>query len=440
MAESAHTSQTPTDGDEDNGTAVTTGCKYVFAKPGVVSAIRWWAPATNTGTYTLALYEVTNTNTGTLLASASVESTGVTGGAWNNTPITAQSVSPDKTYVAARHSTSGRFVRTAGVFTAAGITNGNVTAIANGTDSPGPGGALLNCTYDEDAALGYPASQFGEPDYFVDVLFDVTARRRRVTTYARGTEGRLNDILTVLGTTTPSLWPFWEPTGVLVTGISVGDLVPSETAGAAEALEDDFAPLLLPSGLYSYHFHPTGDHHLAGIDSTNYSFGDGTIDSPFSCGAWIRPNAIVTNVIMGKYDSAGGAEEWRFFIDSSGKLSLELHDASASTTEIAASTAALTIGQWVFVVATYDGGETAPVVNLYVDATLANDGSTTESGAYVAMENTASPLTIGCSGVTATPVAEFHGRIALPFITGKALTAAEVTSLYRLTVSMVGIA
>lgn len=261
-----------------------------------------------------------------------------------------------------------------------------------------------------------------------------------MTAYIRGTEGRLNDIMSTLGTTTPSLWPFWEKTGTLVTGISVGDLIPSETAGAAEALEDDFAPLALPCGLYSYHFHPTGDHHLAGIDSTAYSFGDGSVDTPFSVGAWIRPNAINTNVIMGKYDSAGNLEEWRFFIDSSGKLSLELHDASASATEIAVSTAALTVGQWVHVVASYDGGETSPVVNLYVNGTLANDGTTTESGSYVAMENTAAPLTVGCSGVTATPVAEFHGRIALPFITGKALTAAEVQALHACMAPMVGVA
>ena len=265
-------------------------------------------------------------------------------------------------------------------------------------------------------------------------------RRRRMATYIRGTEGRLNDIMTVLGTTTPSLWPFWESTGTLVSGISVGDLIPSETAAAAEALEDDFAPMMLPCGLYSYHFHPTGDHHLAGIDSNNYSFGNGTVDTPFSCGAWIRPNAIATNVIMGKYDSAGNLEEWRFFVDSAGKLSLELHDASASTTEIAVSDSALTVGQWVFAVASYDGGETDPVVNLYVNGAAVNAGATTETGSYVAMENTAAPLTIGCSGVTATPVAEFHGRIALPFITGKALSAAEVQTLYSYTAPMVGIA
>jgi hypothetical protein len=259
-----------------------------------------------------------------------------------------------------------------------------------------------------------------------------------VSTYTRPTEGKLNDILSTLGATKTSMWPFWEKTGILVTGIGVGDLIPSETGAAAEALEDDFAPVALPSGLHSYHFHPTGDHHLAGIDHNNYSFGDGSVDSPFSVGAWIRPNAIVTNVVMGKYDSAGNLEEWRFFIDSAGKLSMELHDASASATEIAISDAAVTAGQWVFAVAAYDGGETSPDLDLYVNGAAVNDGSTVESGTYTAMENTGAPLTVGCSGVTATPVAEFHGRIALPFICGKQLTASEVASLYALTAPMVG--
>lgn len=249
----------------------------------------------------------------------------------------------------------------------------------------------------------------------------------------------LSAIMSILGTTKPSLWPFLEGSGLLVSGLSVGDLAPAETAGAAEALEDDFAPFKHVGGVHSYHFHPTGDHHLAGIDHNNFSFGDGSVDSPFSVGAWILPNAVATNVIIAKYDSAGNLEEWRLFIDSNGKLSLELHDASASATEIAVSDDALVVGQQHFVVATYDGGETAPVVNLYVDGELVNDGATTESGSYVAMENTAAPLTVGCSGVTATPVAEFHGRIAMPFVTGKALTAAEVASLYELYRGLLGV-
>jgi hypothetical protein len=254
--------------------------------------------------------------------------------------------------------------------------------------------------------------------------------------YNRGTEGRLNDILTVLGTTKSSLWPFWDATGSLVSGISVGDLTSSDEAGAV-TLQSEFAPIELPSGLHSYHFNPSGNLHLSGVDNAAYTFGNGTVDSAFSVGAWIRPNAVVSNAIISKYNAT--AEEWQLFIDSNGDLSLELHDASASASEIAVSDSALTIGQWVFVVATYDGTETAPDVRLYVDGQSANDGSTTEAGAYVAMEDTATPLLVGATGVTATPATEFHGRIALPFICGKELSAAEVTTLYGYTAPMVGI-
>jgi hypothetical protein len=253
--------------------------------------------------------------------------------------------------------------------------------------------------------------------------------------YNPGLEAKLDTILGVLGTTKRSLWPFWEKTGTLVTGIGVGDLTAAESGGSAEALEDDFSPLLLPCGLFSYHFHPTGDHHLAGIDHANYTFTTGAV----SWGAWIRPNAIASNVIMAKYDSAGNKEEWRFWIDADGKLDLELHDASASATEIAVSDAALTQGLLQFVVATYDGTADGPEVFLYVDGVAVNDGSTTEDGSFVGMEDTDAPLTIGCGGVTATPTTEFHGRIAMPFITGKELTAAEVSQLYNLMNPMVGL-
>jgi len=256
-----------------------------------------------------------------------------------------------------------------------------------------------------------------------------------LTEYNRALDGQLNDILTILGTTACSLWPFWESTGQLVTGIGVGDLIPSETAAAAEDLEHDFAPLKLPCGLYSYHFHPTGDHHLAGIDHANYSFAA----APFSVGAWIRPNAIASNTIMAKYDSAGHAEEWKFWIDGSGLLTLELYDSSANTSEIAASTAALTAGHMQFVVATFDGTEATPEMYLYVNGAAVNDGTSTETGAYVGQDAGATPLTVGCSGVTAAPLHEFWGRMALPFLTGKKLTAANVASLYKLTLPMVGL-
>lgn len=255
--------------------------------------------------------------------------------------------------------------------------------------------------------------------------------------YNRGTEGRLNDILTILGTTKTSLWPFWEHTGTLVSCIGIGDCVASETGGAAEALEDDFAPVQLPCGFYSYHFNPTGDHHLAGIDHANYSF----VAAPFSVGCWIRPSVITTGVMLAKYDAVGNADEWRFGMAATGVIALELYDASASASEIGLSSEQVGLGTMEFVVATYDGTPATPDVHIYIDGVDENPtGATTETGAFVDMEALAAPLTIGCDGVTAAPTNEFHGRIFMPFITGKELTAAEVVTLRDIMRPMVGIA
>ena len=256
-----------------------------------------------------------------------------------------------------------------------------------------------------------------------------------MTTYARGLEGDLNDILTILGVTTPHVFPFWEATGQLVTGISVIDLIPAETGGAAEDLEHDFAPLKLPCGLYAYHFHPTGDHHLKGSDHADLSFA-GT--GGMSLGAWIRPTTVTSNAIIAKYDVAGADREYRLWLDAASKLDFEMYDDTANASSITISAAtAITQGHMQFVVATYDGVAATPGVALYVNGSELT--STNVTGAWTDMIPGATPLTIGCAGVTALPTFEFHGRMALTFLTGKALTAANVADLYKITAPMVGL-
>ncbi len=248
----------------------------------------------------------------------------------------------------------------------------------------------------------------------------------------------INNIISVLGATTPTLFPFWESKGTIVTGISAKILESSDEA-AVKALEDEFAPILHRGGIYTYHFNTGGNNHLKGSDDASYSFGNGTVDTPLSLGALILPNVVNENAITAKYDSAGNKEEYKFGIDANGKLELELHDAGASASEIAVSTTALLIGKAVFVVAAYDGSQAAPVINLYVDAKLDNDGTTVESGTYVAMENTTAPLLIGSSGVTAAPLNEFSGRLGMPFLCPKFLSQSDVTVLHHLYEEMFGL-
>ena len=263
-----------------------------------------------------------------------------------------------------------------------------------------------------------------------------------MTTYIRGLEGKLNDILTILGTTKTLLVPGWENTGSLVSAIGVAGFTSSDENGAV-TLQAELAPVQMPCGLYHYGFVTSQKHNFVGVDNDAFSFGTGAADAqPFSAGMWVRPNLITTaQDFMAKYrTTAAAAREWRWGMTNAGLMQFELYDESADTTEIGTATSALTPGAWALIVVTYDGVDATPGVHLYINTDdVLTSGATTETGAYVAMENLTTPLLIGASDITTAPANGFGGRMALPFLCGKALTAAEVASLFALTAPMVGL-
>ena len=250
------------------------------------------------------------------------------------------------------------------------------------------------------------------------------------------TEGQLNDVLDILGTTKTLLVPGWEDTGSVVSAIGAGQFTSSDEAGAV-TLQSEFSPRRMPSGLHHYGLVKGGNLHFSGDDHADFTFDGGT-DAAFSGGLWIRPNiAVQAQDLIAKYVAA--SEEYRFSINSAGKLILELHDATDSASEIATAGTVLTPGKMVFVVFTYDGTAATPDIHLYIDAVDDNPtGASVQTGAYLHMDDTATPLTIGASGLTAAPVNEFDGRLAIPFLTGKELTQANITDLYNIMKPMVG--
>jgi hypothetical protein len=261
-----------------------------------------------------------------------------------------------------------------------------------------------------------------------------------MTVYNRQLEGQLNDILDILGTTKTLLIPGWESEGSVVSAIGAGQFTSSDEAGAV-TLQSEFSPRRMPCGLHHYGLVKGGNLHFSGDDNAAFTF-DGGGDVPFSGGLWIRPNiAVQKQDLIAKYVAA--SEEYAFGLDAAGKLYLELHDATDSTKEVATGGTVQTAGKMVFVVFTYDGMETAdiPDIHLYVNGVDDNPlGLSVETGAYLHMDDTATPLTIGASGLTAAPTNEFDGRLAIPFLCGKELTQANVTDLYGIMAPMVGIA
>lgn len=173
----AHVDDTPPASlNVDNGAPITTAVSLIVASNRTIYAIWFWVPTTNSGTYTVELWEITGDDDpgpagGTLLASKAVAAAAVTAGQWNRVNLdTPVAVTTNKVYRAARHATSGRYVATSGAFTSGPISNAGITLVQSGTN---PGalfpGVLRNGTFREAAAGNYPSSSFNASDYGVDV-------------------------------------------------------------------------------------------------------------------------------------------------------------------------------------------------------------------------------------------------------------------------------
>jgi|SRR6185312_1782108 len=189
MAESIFTDQVPASGDVLEPGGINTAVTVVPAVGGTITGIRFFAPITVSGTFTGELYEPTTdddpagSGQGTLLGSGTLTAASVTPGAWNVIPLSSPvPVTGGMPYRANRHSTNGRYVATSGAFASAGITNGNLTAPQNGTNSGGLG-SLWNGTFRTGAAPAYPSDAFGGGNYFVDVVFEAAAANEGAADY-----------------------------------------------------------------------------------------------------------------------------------------------------------------------------------------------------------------------------------------------------------------
>lgn len=251
----------------------------------------------------------------------------------------------------------------------------------------------------------------------------------------------LDEIVAILGGVKMAFWPFLNGVG--------GNTYPYGSgndgillAANASTLELVFDPAR-HGGIHSY-MNDSATANLAAADNANFSHGDSTVDTPFSIGIWILMQEALGTArsLMAKYGSTAAAKEYDFRFGTDGKLVMELLDESVvgDASEIATSTGtALTPWIWQFVTMTYDGNEATPVINLYINGVSVHDGTSVETNAYVAMEDLAASLMVGARDATGTAAQVLQGRFALPFITGKELTAAEVLSLYGIGKVLIGL-
>ncbi len=133
------------------------GVEFTPTSNGLITGVRFYKTATNTGTHTGDLW----TTGGQQLATGTF--TGETTSGWQTLVFSSPvSVTAGTTYVASYFAPNGHYSATASGFSSA-VTNGPLTAPANST--------VANGLFSYSAANAFPTSSYNANDYWVDVLF-----------------------------------------------------------------------------------------------------------------------------------------------------------------------------------------------------------------------------------------------------------------------------
>ncbi len=248
----------------------------------------------------------------------------------------------------------------------------------------------------------------------------------------------LDQIVTILGSTKLAFYPYLTAIGTDVHPYGSGNDALVGTAQAA--VEAGYDPIPL-NGIHALYNDESASRYIDLGDDADYSH---EADTAFSIGAWVYMTEALgsARTIISCFGSTSAQEEYDLRLDTSGFPVLELHDASASATEVATSDDAVTPFIWQHVVATYNGvagGSANAGIALYINGAAVSAITLSDSGAYVAMEDAGSNTAIGARDTDGTAAQEFEGYMALPFIAGTELTAANVSALYGLSRLLVGV-
>lgn len=166
------TTQTPASTNVSEGApGVTVATTVWFSKAGTISGGRFFAPTTVTGTFQLALWQVTaddspaGSGTGTLLGTATFGT--LTPGAWNSVSFASPiAVTANTAYRIGVRTSDGRYTATSLFFSSSQLVNAGITAQATGTNPTGIG-PLDNGSYATNTT-SYPNLTYNGGSYFVD--------------------------------------------------------------------------------------------------------------------------------------------------------------------------------------------------------------------------------------------------------------------------------
>lgn len=231
-----------------------------------------------------------------------------------------------------------------------------------------------------------------------------------------------------------SLVAHWLLNDNLATQVILDDAIAGTYDGATETADTEDLHKTGKVGTGCFNFNGV-DCGIIG-DAAGLSFGNGTVDSPFSVVAWAYTTAGGdTQYIISKRD-VGVAEEWTFHIRGATNLMrVSLTDESETAVITCDADDVLSDG-WHLLGFTYPGqaaaGATAAdLIKIYVDGALV-DSTATNDASYDAMESLAADVLIGghrVGGVTGGYWVDKMDDVAL---FGKELSAVEMAALYNI--------
>ncbi|MEX5631248.1 DUF4082 domain-containing protein [Parafrankia sp. FMc2] len=138
--------------------AIELGMKFRVSQPGLISGVRFYKSAGNTGTHLGSLWSAT----GTRLAAAVF--TGETATGWQTVSFTGPvAVTPGTTYIVSYHTNTGYYAATGGYFADPPASTSPVVALASGAD--GPNGVYVY------GGTAFPTESYNNANYWVDPVF-----------------------------------------------------------------------------------------------------------------------------------------------------------------------------------------------------------------------------------------------------------------------------
>jgi len=178
------------------------------------------------------------------------------------------------------------------------------------------------------------------------------------------------------------------------------------------------------------------DDNISIPDAPSLSFGDGSTDSPFSVGIWVKIADISADgkTLVCKWDNdVAFMTEWLFNLSAS-RLYLNLFDGATGAAYIGRNTPLLDDydDMWMFLYATYDGSRTSEGSKIYLDASRI-DNLNISAGAYTAMHDSNQAVLIGARTTNAVLGQLTKGTFGEVWTDNRVLTLAEIQRIYNLT-------